>query len=122
MTTHKDTASIIERLEAASGPDDALDHDIGMLVGFGGSFSSSIDSALSLVPEGWEVFIASGDPTCNAFQIKTPNARIQPHMKNDEAWRAFSQMPERERVSYGKSPAIALCIAALRARSNKGEG
>jgi hypothetical protein len=103
MTTHKDTAGIIERLEAASGPDDALDHDIGMLVGFGGSFSASIDAALSLVPEGWNWTIRGAD----VLGASKPYALLGlPGLAETEA--------------HGATPAIALVSAALRARAHKG--
>lgn len=110
MTTHKDTAGIIERLESASGPDDALDHDIGMLVGFGGSFSASIGAALSLVPEGLSATIVRyADGRGKAVLWR--NGEVSAHFDSSS-----------DNAGCPASPATALCIAALRARANKGEG
>jgi len=62
-------------------------------------FTGSIDAALTLVPDGWE-WIVSNDPYMN---------------------RSHYACVEKEGVpvegSGGNGPALALCIAALRARS-----
>lgn len=89
---------LIERLEAATGPDQELDHAIGMAVGFGGDFTSSIDAALTLVPEGygWNL---QGNTNSFYAVVRGYKNKVSP------------------------TPAIALCIAALRARETtlKGE-
>jgi hypothetical protein len=113
-----DLADIIERLEKAPGPDPLLDGDIGWAVnewinegGFWRRhkvtgarerftycgwplYTHSIDAALTLVPEGWEWSLSyeAGKYCCEA---------------GDPLIGLCSEAP---------IPAIALCIAALRAR------
>ncbi len=113
-----DSTDLIARLEAAEGPDRGLDAEIARLKGYEvhdklwvrvtsydghekgalsplPHYTASIDAALTLVPEGW-------------------------------GW-SFGQTPTDEGVEYhaqvnwepivaGGTPAIALCIAALKAR------
>lgn len=118
---------IIARLEAASGPDRELNEAIAVLVEPGmfcrdehgrlrknihgtilspewtlwgpPAYTASIDAALKLVPEGWKWRYS---PT-----------RHVPH--------AVDVMPAWDRGGYqaevDSNPAIALCIAALKARS-----
>lgn len=128
----KDMAGIIERLEAASGPDrdddgaiwrvadpDAFKRNCefkGMMYAghmhtqaekreytarqaslLSPKYTSSIDSALSLVPEG-----------------------ISWTLERDGDWYRASMLTKAH-TAY-RSPAIALCIAALRARAQNGEG
>ncbi len=135
MTTHKDTAGIIERLEAASGPDRELDGAIALSFGWtfekmkgdrrpyyrkpGNTeyylrsepphYTSSIDAALSLVPE-------------DAFwRIGHDGEGADPSEYRADV--LLSRHPDPIVCSeVASTPAITLCIAALRARAHKAEG
>lgn len=102
-------ADLIEKLEKATGPDRKLDSAIvDFLVGMprtaiGGDarYTSSIDAALTLVPEGARVWL----------ELNT--ADFKPH----GAW-VGGDYSHRKNYSRTATPAIALCIAALRARAS----
>lgn len=101
-------SSLIERLERASGPDRELDRaiqvfDLGELpYGPIPRFTSSLDDAVSLIPIGWIWDVAS-----SGCAWVMPPENLEGHIV----------------VSGIESPAIALCIAALRARAaNDGGG
>jgi hypothetical protein len=93
---------LIERLEAATGPDREMDFAIAAAVGWPDSphshqharrYSDSLDAALTLVPEG-ATWLAAGHPT----------------------QRARASVPVSTPAIAGATPALAICIAALRAR------
>lgn len=107
---------LIERLEKATGADRELDKDIYVLTTGGDPsehrinwqyaqflprFTESMDAALTLVPEGWWWVL-----------------KLAPHRKG-----AFAELHSHKigggelAISDGTTPAIALCIAALKARS-----
>lgn len=122
---------LIARLEAATEGSVGLDKAIAKLIGtysapdrgdpFGGApfYTTSLDAALTLVPQGWPWCVLHpaykhegqiGGTGMAAFKymdgaayggIRNP---IMSHMSYDYE-------------GYGPTPAIALCIAALRARS-----
>jgi hypothetical protein len=124
---------LADRCEKATGPDRELDADIASSLGwrFRPSFratmivafdpsgiarpaprpTSSLDAAMSLVPEGWrvgemgETVIECDDP----WQVKLLEKRFS---------------GERAKCAQGDAatPALALCAAALRSRSVRGEG
>lgn len=109
------TADLIAKLESAEGPSRELDAEIGKILhpnpddigdlcsrygDWPGPFTSSLDAALTLVPEGY--WWTAGD--CR----REKHARVAPEAVDDDGHEAFSA-----------TVAIALCIAALRAR---GEG
>jgi hypothetical protein len=98
-------SELIERLEKATEPDDKLDTNINAAVlrtverfePFP-AYTSSIDAALTLVPEGYGW-----------------------HLWSPDNWLPAAEVRNGERVYYGLTaqaglPAIALCIAALKAR------
>lgn len=102
---------LIERLEKATGPDRALDLAIGEAVGaanhsgpashrpfrdWAKHYTASIDAAMTLVPEAcaWQ---------CGCEIDFTPTARV---------WGHDTHVDE-----FGATPVLALCIAALKARS-----
>lgn len=114
---------LIERLERATGPDSELDEAIALVLGWTHqkmrgdakpywrkpgvteyymrsivpAYTASLDAALTLVPEGWMWDVSSSG--CAWI------------MRNDDS------ICDSQIVIGGvKSPAIALCIAALRAR------
>jgi hypothetical protein len=101
-------ADLIARLEAATGPAFVLDEAI-MLWRYADaglpqsanplSYTASIDDAMTLVPEGWHAVInARPDwPTVELHEFPLP-CRIVP-------------------LLHARTPALALCIAALKARS-----
>ena len=113
---------LIERLEKATGPDRELDEDIAHAVGVrsvmqwdheacggDGSFEHmfprytySIDAALTLVPEGWEWRIDGGYlPDRHYACVMNMGLVSEPQFTVDKT---------------PSTPAIALCIAALKAR------
>jgi hypothetical protein len=101
---------LIKRLETAPGPDAALDAAIEALVNGGTSLSpprytASLDAALMLVPASpphdWDVF-CENDPL--------GAARFIAHCHKAELYGAHSYEP-----SFGATPALALCVAALTA-------
>jgi hypothetical protein len=99
---------LIERLEKTAGPDFDLDHQIGLATrlfrDWHRPYTSSIDAALTLVPRGlpWQI---SSDQVSGALAsvctLKNDNQHI------DQTVRASGPL---------SAPAIALCIAALKAR------
>jgi hypothetical protein len=122
--------ALITRLEALTGPDRDIDADIQRALGlepsdmdfeglpssitwqavraFARTFTSSIDDALTLVPEGLEWHVAG------------PNKRHtirKPKNGNGQAWAGVFGEPfvGSENDSFAANPAIALCIACLRA-------
>ena len=108
-------AEIIERLEKAKGPDRGIDQDIFHALDLcpksdGGcddfrapAYTGSVDCALSLVPEGswWDIGTMADGLTYGAC-VGGPNNLFD---------------TDRQ---LARSPALALCIAALRAF--RGEG
>ena len=110
---------LAERLERASGPDRELDAQIGRYAAaeFLGHvpdapqygcqpFTASIDAAMSLVPEGWAYKI--GRNWCELWPM-SPEV-------SDEDW---PDDWDDDRQHFGKTPALALAAASLRARSHK---
>lgn len=114
---------LIERLERAEGPDRELDLEIANALGFmcdrtqaflAKDYTSSIDAALTLVPEGASLehlgqFMVLGIDDAPLWQAKI---RL----------RTLKNVHDKKRsdvIGTGllKSPVIALCIAALKARS-----
>lgn len=115
---------LIARLEAATGPDRELsdavllacgwtvDHEDhegviwkapdGSLIAGDHHPAASIDAALTLVPEGWSWKLLF-EPAVSFFRVVIRHAQ-----KLEDVAPAF--------VVHGATPAIALCIAALRAR------
>src|SRR6476469_6834139 len=116
---------LTERLERATGPDRELDALIEQAAYPGGSvfigdllryrrpyqargfprvpfYTSSIDAALTLVPEDAEWSCVVG------HQVGEPVARI---------WHADQDEADMGAANTGATPAIALCIAALKART-----
>lgn len=113
---HRSTVSVlIERLEKATGPDRELDVEIGTLIGeadhsgpafhrpfreWAKYYTASIDAALLLVPERHTWVLGCG--------------RVVQYMSQVTPMR-----PAHHGASVGEAdstPAIALCIAALKAR------
>ena len=76
-------------------------------------YTTSIDAALTLVPEGWMIasiskFIRRGEKRSGVMLIRTGDAEKQLEQLADP-WGA---LPRTE----ASTPALALCIAALKAR------
>lgn len=118
---------LIVRLEKATGPDRALDGDIAVACSYATGFlerhgkredgwvskgehhavvpapayTASIDAALTLVTERWSYRVGANEPRTNAQAVL---ARSYPTNK----------IIEQEAAN----PAIALCIASLRARQS----
>ena len=113
-----DTASLISRLEAAEGPDRELDEDIGRAIGWAyqtynswrpptpphfhcplPEFTASLDAAVGLVQEG-----------CNWCVGASPTAAYCYYEDDENALMSWQ---------HGATPALALCIAALKAREQQ---
>lgn len=127
-------SDLIERLEKATGPDRRIDATIHEAVerpfvmeffaeysteqtrnlSYVPSYTSSIDAALTLFPDGWfgrvEPRFHSDDGCVSwlAYGLKPDWSKWHPH--DDEAW--ITLVDARAQKS-----AIALCIAALKARN-----
>lgn len=134
-------ADLIARLEKAEVGDREIDIEIDRLIrphlyegkvtpgvelpeGFGRDalslamhqaphYTTSIDAALTLVPEGWHVdYLATGDkgasPTNPTHWCR---CIVAPALGNDAGWKAGAMKADR-----AETPALALVIAALRAR------
>lgn len=113
MTVISSTAivDLIARLEKATGPSLELDMAIALMLHPKGSWSDwprftlSIDAALTLVPQQeflvWSLWCAIGSYSCNI------------HISGG----GWSDDRTLGTSAGAKTPAIALCIAALRARA-----
>lgn len=113
---------LADRCEQASGPDRELDERISIAVEMKAAikigdeilgnvrwapwnapkFTSSLDAALSLVPEGWKWSLHSADDTSKPCAYCVPNMGRLP-------WPAWVADIE------ATTPSLALCAAALRA-------
>lgn len=107
---------LADRVEAATGPDRELDCDIARMLGVTvmrrnhedtaneehtyWRYTESLDSALSLVPEGFD------------WIIGRTNGGLTIHAEVGGRGNEF--------MRFGDTPALALCAAALRARSTEG--
>lgn len=114
-----DLTELAKRVEAATGPSRALDHDVAVAIGERASngainvaamYTGSLDSAMTLVPEGWQYWevrmkrIGTDDPAAAA-----------------EISRMIGDDVEFEN-GYAATPSLALTAACLRARAAMGEG
>lgn len=76
------------------------------------AFTSSIDAALTLLPDGWRWNLNDGNVACICSDWDDDNAPV-----------FWSQRPKERHVGCDQAkgtvatPAIALCIAALKARA-----
>lgn len=110
---------LIERLEAAEGPDRELGLAISIACGMETPHlcpTASIDAALKLVPEGWWLAgLSFSHPDFRSFQDREWHAEIA----GPVSWVEYDGFPEPEFNCEGgnaATPALALCAAALRAR------
>ena len=127
---------LIKRIEAADGPDRGLDAEICEAMGFTvvghyrrGSnepirgyswqpvprYTSSIDAAMTLVPEGWRLQLSEWDH--EDLRAKGPWQAI---LERNGTRGDF--MEPAPRCDHAKTPALALCAAALRAKTAQNEG
>lgn len=132
---------LIERLEKATEPDRETDHRIGCAIAgvefvsldlsgageslrwrgpknakvYAPAYTASIDAALTLVPGGprdawWSVEVArSPDSPLRSF-----GGRPEVYMAKVARWSESG----KEHCGHSDTPAIALCIAALKARAD----
>lgn len=132
-------SALIERLEKATGPDRELDADIARLLGYrilttlrvfgrqqmcteeawntpGSStldlphYTSSLDAALTLVPEGGAIRIQ------NYREVNYSDLRLP--TKDFSAAFVWVEIDTSRFGRFGATLAIALCIAALKARAS----
>lgn len=74
------------------------------------TYTDSIDAAVELVPDGWQISRFETKDTSRKHHFDL--AHVTPNLDNDGGW---ASCPTRE-ASRAATPAIALCIASLRAR------
>lgn len=118
--THAELLALAERVEAATGPDRALEEEIDLIaldlgwraerkeVPFDAPrYTSSIDAAVSLVPDGWAWQVNShGTALCWPNTLDGPKRAVKGFSLHDDG-----------------TPANALAAAALRARAEEvGDG
>lgn len=117
------TVDLLARLEAAGEGSRELDagllmeecnHDKGLFNQYCHSsgiphYTTSLDAALTLVPEGHAWCIESEDD--GLVSNIRPCATVRPKSGNGKSG------PDEEIMYFGATPALALCIAALRARA-----
>lgn len=112
MDKREELMALAARVEALSGPDREVEIAIWRLcdpigqknptaypLPWGGLYCSSLDAALSLVPEGWEFTV--GLDAGEGWACVMPAGGIYP--------------AELEKDGYATTPALALTAAALRA-------
>lgn len=124
--------SLIERLEKAEGPDRELDEDIAKATGWWWDhvealwidetgneiqdecpeFTASLDVAVGLVPEGWNWQLYGRDVLA---QTNHPLGVGRPYC-------ILSLPGTREAGGRGVTPAIAVCIASLKAHQSEKDG
>lgn len=98
---------LIRRLEAATEPDRRLDVEIWNALNVAMlHYTGSIDAALMLVPPGWAWSVESSTEY-GSYGGCSPNAPYDEWVHSDMGGFAI----------YAATPAIALCISALRARA-----
>lgn len=109
MPIEQDFGGIIARLEAASGPDRRLDSDIEALVQPDSMptphFTGSVDAAVTLIPKNMHWEVKSSIPGCADDFCEACCS----------SWNEDFTISEDTSEATGTTPAIALCIAALRA-------
>jgi len=127
---------LIAALEKATGPDRVLDGDIAEIIGrspmgmerfangkWGGGgaqwdapyYTASIDAALTLVPKEWGWRL---DTTATIPELA--NLKIKPTTIASCIWaKTENGGCKKHVVAVDSNPAIALCIAALKARGER---
>jgi hypothetical protein len=123
--THKDEEllKLAERCEKATGSDNWLSADIGVLLGIPGDkcphFTASLDAAMTLVPEGWVRKIETWpDNPLNGEPHRAHVELLQCSTKRwgrDDVWGHGSE--DGKVRADGHTDALALCAAALRTRT-----
>ena len=115
-------AALIARLEAATGPDRELDHAIASELGSEADFERTADGALLTDGRGMtKQFTASIDAALTL--VPTNHHLVELCSVREARW--YASVAEKytrtgtgpERVGHAPTPAIALCIAALKARA-----
>ncbi len=107
MSDRNQLEALARRCEA--GAPDVLDVCDAIALALGipfKPFTTSLDSAMSLVPEGWSVQI-----------IRTADSQYG--NANLYWFRGGNSIPAKKMHGAGATPALALCAAALRARSGQ---
>lgn len=126
---------LIERLTAATGPSRELDRLIGDAVGapmgyIGDAiglgyarFTESLDAALTLVPKGWTTQIYGGGWLRDwTVTIRSPDIKYRRSGGGQGGPDDYVLIPIEGQDASGiqcKTAALALCIAALRAREQQ---
>lgn len=111
---------LIKQLEAATGPNHSIDVAIAEATGWfhahpnehrAPNFTFSIDAAMTLVPEGWAWRVMHNGPYANGNPSK-PRAELAEPIET----KFGPGVGIRAQVD-GATPAIAICIAVLKARA-----
>lgn len=138
----KETSELIEKIEGASGPDREMDAEIARAIGripphagyaamddvawdrgLGYSvpaYTSSIDAAMTLVPEGWWLAgLYFCHPDFRSQQDKEWCAELAGPVTWAVVDREVGEEPQFDNVcASAATPALAICAAALRSRSS----
>lgn len=124
-----DLASLIARLEAAEGPitDYMERRDIAEMASAAGlttfevadllkALRGSLDSAILLVPEGWSWHAGTDwDDAGTVHGIASVEERAE--FRDDPELRHPGHYTGRRQEAEAATPALALCLAALKARA-----
>jgi hypothetical protein len=120
MTSSNTVSDLAERCEAATGPDRELSWDIWEAIGepviddysLNGSapaYTASLDAAMTLVPEGYYWTLSLG---CKAGR----DSEFGPYWAELYSMADYRSHIDVEEIP-GTTPALALCAAALKART-----
>lgn len=84
-----------------------------VVIGKAPHYTTSLDAALSLLPEGWHVdCLTTGDLDVGSNNpARKPRCLLRPNLKNDDGWARHI-----DTATSAATPALALCIAALKSR------
>jgi hypothetical protein len=103
---------LAERVEQATGPDRDLDRDIAaVILSYDRAdtllplYTASLDAAMTLVPEGWEEI--------RQEQVRMTDGTVR-------CWASVGSV-DAAMTKRCATPALALCAAALRARTTGGQ-
>lgn len=79
------------------------------------AFTTSLDAAVTLVPEGWRLRnMDQGDP---ASKYLPPAAELIPLSSNDDGWAVIERVKGGCLRSTGRTLTMAICAVSLRARA-----
>ncbi len=113
-----DLLALADRVEKLTGPDRKVDAEIARIMQLGDgayapAYSSSLDAAITLVPEGWTKVVDASAPECGIdVELFSP----------DESAPSVKGTHPKIGEPVKQSEAIALTAASLRARASTDKG